>query len=60
MEIIRGQIPISNIGEKGDKVYLFHTPTDMQVEPNDKKLTNDYDSMFKDIKTIIASFEFEK
>jgi hypothetical protein len=49
MEIIRGQIPISNIGEKGDKVYLFHTPIDMQVEPNDKKLTNDYDSMFKDI-----------
>ncbi|NIK75500.1 hypothetical protein FHS15_000600 [Paenibacillus castaneae] len=59
-EEIRGQIPITELGEKGDVVYLFHTPTDVQYDPSDDKSTADYQSMFNDVKTIIKSFEIKK
>lgn len=58
-EEIKGQIPISKIGEYGDNVYLFHTPTDVQYDPQDEKSKADYLSMFNDIKSIIATFEIK-
>jgi hypothetical protein len=53
-------IHISKIGEKGDKIYTLSTPTDVQVDPSDKKMTADYDSMWEDIEGIKATFEFIK
>ncbi|NRF89846.1 hypothetical protein HQN89_02175 [Paenibacillus frigoriresistens] len=53
-------IHISKIGEKGDKVYTLSTPTDVQVDPSDKKMTADYASMWEDIEGIKATFEFKK
>ncbi|MDQ0888607.1 hypothetical protein QFZ81_003695 [Paenibacillus sp. V4I9] len=53
-------IHISKIGEKGDKIYTLSTPTDVQVDPSDKKMTADYASMWEDIEGIKATFEFKK
>jgi hypothetical protein len=57
---LKGLIPISKIGEKSDKVYLFVSQPIMQSDSEDEKLKAAYESMVKDIKTIIASFTFEK
>ncbi len=53
-------IHISKIGEKGDKIYTLSTPTDVQVDPSDKKMTADYASMWEDIEGIKATFELKK
>ncbi|MDB4920220.1 MAG: hypothetical protein JWQ54_2203 [Mucilaginibacter sp.] len=47
------------MGETGNIVYVFHTPTDVQYDPSNEKLKADYESMFKDIKTIKATFEIK-
>lgn len=54
-----GIIPVSKLEEYGDNVYLFHTPTDVQYDPQDEQSKADYLSMFNDIKTIIATFEIK-
>jgi hypothetical protein len=59
-EEVKGQIPISKIGEKGDKVYLFHSQLIMESNSDDEKLKAAYESMVKDIKTIRNTFEFKK
>ncbi|MFD0681653.1 MULTISPECIES: S-layer homology domain-containing protein [unclassified Paenibacillus] len=56
-EEINGQIRATKIGEKGDHVYVFHTPTDVQYDPADEKSMADYLSMFKDVEAIKGSFE---
>jgi hypothetical protein len=57
-EVVRGNIPISKIGEKGDKVYLFVSQPTMESNSEDEKLKAAYESMVKDIKTIITSFVY--
>jgi hypothetical protein len=59
-EEVKGQIPISKIGEKSDKVYLFVSQPTIQSNSEDEKLKAAYESMVKDINTILASFAFEK
>ncbi|KRF31652.1 hypothetical protein [Paenibacillus sp. Soil787] len=53
-------IHISKIGEMEDKIYTLSTPTDVQVDPSDKKMTADYASMWEDIEGIKGTFEFKK
>jgi hypothetical protein len=52
-------IHISKIGEKGDKIFTLSTPTDVQVDPKDKELAAEYESMWKDIESIKATFKFK-
>lgn len=59
-EDIKGQIPITEMGEFDDVVYLFHTPTDVQYDPSDEAATADYQAMFKDVKTIKSSIKINK
>lgn len=56
-EEISGQIRAFQIGEQGDHVYIFHTPTDVQYDPSDDKAMEDYQSMFRDVQTIRTSFK---
>jgi hypothetical protein len=48
---------LTEVGEKGDRVYLIIRPTDVQYDPSDEKSMADYLSMSDDVKTIISTFE---
>ncbi|MEC0227185.1 S-layer homology domain-containing protein [Paenibacillus alba] len=56
-EEIKGIIPISEIGEKGNQVFLFFTPTDVQYDPSDEKGMVDYLAMFQSVKMIKPTFK---
>ncbi|KRF13607.1 hypothetical protein [Paenibacillus sp. Soil787] len=53
-------IRISKIGELGDTVYAFDTPTDVQYDPNNQKDKEQYALLEKDVEQIKASFEIKK
>jgi hypothetical protein len=49
---------IVELGRKGDKVFTLSTPGDVNYDPNDAKLTEEYASMRKDVDDILTTFEF--
>ncbi|MDQ0890254.1 hypothetical protein QFZ81_005342 [Paenibacillus sp. V4I9] len=53
-------IHISKIGELGDAVYAFDTPTDVQYDPNNQKDKEQYTLLEQDVEQIKASFEVKK
>ncbi|NRF95549.1 methyltransferase [Paenibacillus frigoriresistens] len=53
-------IHISKIGELGDTVYAFDTPTDVQYDPNNQKDKEQYTLLEQDVEQIKASFEVKK
>lgn len=53
-------IHISKIGEPGDTVYAFDTPTDVQYDPNNQKDKEQYTLLKQDVEQIRASFEVKK
>ncbi|GAB6991812.1 S-layer homology domain-containing protein [Paenibacillus pini] len=57
---ISGQIQATKLGAKGNNVYIFHTPTDVQYDPSDKVSTKDYQVMSKDVSMIKSSFTILK
>ncbi len=57
---IHGQIRATKIGEQGDHVYIFHTPSDVQYDPSDDKATEDYQTMFRDVQAIRGSFKIKE
>ncbi|MGF7047889.1 hypothetical protein J2T13_002395 [Paenibacillus sp. DS2015] len=57
---ISGMIPAEKVGEKGNNVYIYHPPTDVQYDSSDEKAMEDYLTMSKDVKTIKASFKIIK
>lgn len=57
---IKGQIPIWELGSKANKVYVLHTPTDVQVRPEDEKAAKEYELMFAGVKSIRSTFDFIK
>lgn len=48
---------ISKIGELGDRVFTISTPSDVQYDPHNEKLTAEYKSMSKYVNTIKTSFQ---
>lgn len=56
-EEIKGQIPAIQVGERGQQVYVFHTPTDVQYDPSDDIAKVDYQGMFLDVSNIRSSFQ---
>lgn len=56
-EEIKGQIPAVQVGERGNQVYVFHTPTDVQYDPSDDNAKIDYQGMFLDVQNIKSSFQ---
>ncbi|WP_082926753.1 S-layer homology domain-containing protein [Paenibacillus tuaregi] len=57
---IKGQIPIWQLAGKGGKVYALHTPTDVQVLPDDAKVKKEYDLLFAGVKKLKSTFNFTK
>ncbi|WP_157320198.1 methyltransferase [Paenibacillus anseongensis] len=53
-------IHISKIGELGETVYAFETPTDVQYDPNNQKDMEQYTLLKQDVGQIKASFEVKK
>lgn len=53
-------IHISKIGETGDQIFTLSTPTDVQYSLDDEKKKKEYLTMFNDIESIKATFEFIK
>ncbi|NOU67066.1 methyltransferase [Paenibacillus sp. LMG 31461] len=53
-------IRISKIGELGDTVYAFDTPTDVQYDPNNQKDKEQYTLLVRDVEQIKVSFEVKK
>ncbi|MDQ0876007.1 hypothetical protein QFZ77_004666 [Paenibacillus sp. V4I3] len=53
-------IHISKIGELGNIVYAFDTPTDVQYDPNNQEDKEQYTLLEKDIEHIKVSFEVKK
>ncbi|WNR43840.1 hypothetical protein [Paenibacillus roseipurpureus] len=53
-------IHISKIGELGDNVYAYDTPTDVQYDPNNQKDKEQYTLLARDVEQIKASFEVKK
>lgn len=51
---------IWKIGEKGDKVFTLSKPGDVQYDPEDEKMAEEYISMSKYINTIKTSLKFSK
>jgi hypothetical protein len=47
---------IVELGRQGDKVFILSTPGDVNYDPNDAKLTEEYASMRKDLDNIITTF----
>ncbi|MFD0677242.1 MULTISPECIES: stalk domain-containing protein [unclassified Paenibacillus] len=47
---------ISKIGELGDRVFAISTPSDVQYDPHNEKLTAEYKSMSNYVNTIKTSF----
>jgi hypothetical protein len=45
------------IGEKGDKVYVFNTPTDVEYVNDDETKKNEYLTMWNDTESIKSSFK---
>ncbi|WP_232696915.1 stalk domain-containing protein [Brevibacillus daliensis] len=58
-EEVKGLIQISKIGERGDEIFTINTPSDVQYDPNDDKLTAEYKSMWDHINTVKTSFKFK-
>jgi hypothetical protein len=56
---VKGQIQISKIGEKGDKIFTLNTPSDVNYDPHDAKLTAEYESMWSHINTIKTTFKLK-
>jgi len=52
-------IPITKIGETGDTVFTFHTPSDVQYVPDDENKKQQYLSMFHDVESIRNSFKLK-
>ncbi|WP_028551219.1 hypothetical protein [Paenibacillus sp. UNC451MF] len=53
-------IHIAKLGEIGDAVYTFHTPSDVQYVPDDENKKQHYLSMFSDVKKIRNSFKLRQ
>lgn len=54
---IKGQIQISKIGERGNTIFTLNTPSDVQYDPSNEKLTAEYNSMWSHVNTIKTSFK---
>lgn len=50
---------IWKVGEQGDKAFIFIPAGDVQYDPNDVQLTEDYAAMSKYINSIRTSFKFK-
>ncbi|MEK4511160.1 hypothetical protein EJP82_02550 [Paenibacillus anaericanus] len=53
-------VPLFKIGEKGDQVFTLTTPTDVQYDLNDVKLSEEYKNMHDYINTIKTSFKLKQ
>ncbi|WP_282940095.1 methyltransferase [Paenibacillus sp. RC67] len=53
-------IHIAKIGEIGDAIFTFHTPSDVQYAPDDEMKKQQYLSMFHDVESIRNSFKLKQ
>lgn len=56
-EEVKGLIRIGKVGERGNEIFTLNTPSDVQYDPNNEKLTAQYISMSDYINTIKTSFK---
>lgn len=54
------QVPVSQLGELDNYVYLLIPPTDVQYDPNNKEMTKAYKNLYNNIPLIKENFQIIK
>jgi hypothetical protein len=58
--ILKQNIHISKIGNRGNEIFTLSTPTDVNYNVNDEKLKAEYATMWDHINTIKTTFKIKK